>query len=211
MIEQSDIIQDIEVEVHHKTIITTTTIFHTPDIVLLLEIDLIMAKIPFLRKAHDHDMTIIKEIQDLIHRLTDPHIDLLLDVTLVPEMDHANIQETTIFQGTHLPSDHLEDKETLDVLDHGPIPLRDIKLNTIHPQNQNDPINCEVHMYHPTAMTNALTSASWFYSLYTHTPPNKIQQDYPSRLEISFLLVSGASISVLNHPTYVTIGKHLNI
>ena len=35
--------------------------------------------------------------------------------------------------------------------------------------------------------------------------------DYPSRLEISFLLDSGASISVLNYPFYVTIAKLPNI
>ena len=56
-------------------------------------------------------------------------------------------------------------------------------------------------------MTNALTPTSWFYSLYVHTSVNQIQRDYPSRLEISFLLDSGASISVLNYPTYVTIAN----
>ena len=66
-------------------------------------------------------------------------------------------------------------------------------------------------MYHPTEMANALTPTSWFYSLYTHTPSNQNHRDYPSRLEISFLLDSGASISVLNHPTYITIAKLLNI
>ena len=85
------------------------------------------------------------------------------------------------------------------------------KINTIQQQNSNDPINFEIHMYHPTEMANALTPTSWFYSLYTHTPSNQIHRDYPSRLEISFLLDSGASISVLNHPTYITIAKLLNI
>ena len=85
------------------------------------------------------------------------------------------------------------------------------KLNTIQPQTQSDPINFEVRMYHPTEMANAVTPTSWFYSLYTHTPSNQVQQDYPSRFEISFLLDSGASISVLNYPTYVTIAKLLNI
>ena len=56
-------------------------------------------------------------------------------------------------------------------------------------------------------MTKALTPTSWFYSLYVHTSVNQIQRDYPSRLEISFLLDSGASISVLNYPTYVTIAN----
>ena len=64
-------------------------------------------------------------------------------------------------------------------------------------------------MYHPTEMANALTPTSWFYSLYTHASPNQNQRDYPSRLEISFLSDSGTSISVLNHPTYITIAKLL--
>ena len=60
-------------------------------------------------------------------------------------------------------------------------------------------------------MANAVTPTSWFYSLYTHTPSNQIHQDYPSRLKISLLSDSGASISVLNYPTYVTIAKLLKI
>ena len=66
-------------------------------------------------------------------------------------------------------------------------------------------------MYHPTEIANALTPTSWFYSLYTHTSSNQNHRDYPSRLEISFLLDSGASMSVLNHPTSITIAKLLNI
>ena len=56
-------------------------------------------------------------------------------------------------------------------------------------------------MYHPTGMANAVTPTSWFYSLYIHTPSTQIQRENPSRLEISLLLDSGASISVLNYPT----------
>ena len=66
-------------------------------------------------------------------------------------------------------------------------------------------------MYHPTEMANAVTPTSWFYSLYIHTPSTQIQPDNPARLEISLVLHSGASISVLNSPTYVTIAKLLNI
>ena len=66
-------------------------------------------------------------------------------------------------------------------------------------------------MYHSTEMANALTPTSWFYSLYLHTPERYNDNDHPSRLEISFLLDSGASISVLNYPTYLTIAKLLNI
>ena len=65
-------------------------------------------------------------------------------------------------------------------------------------------------MYHPPEMANAITPASWFYSPYTHTQPNQVHRYYPSRLEISFLLNSGTSISVLNYPIYVTIAKLLH-
>ena len=60
-------------------------------------------------------------------------------------------------------------------------------------------------------MSNTITPESWFYFLYTYVSPNETQRDYPSRLEISFLLDSGASIIVLNYPTYVTNAKLLNI
>ena len=71
----------------------------------------------------------------------------------------------------------------------------------IQQQDQTDPIKFEVHMYHPTAMANAVTPTSWFYTLYVHTPSSIVQRDNPSRLEIAFLLDSGASISVLNYAT----------
>ena len=44
-----------------------------------------------------------------------------------------------------------------------------------------------------------------------HMLPNQTQRYYPSRLEISYLLDSVASISVINYPTYVTIAKLPNI
>ena len=81
----------------------------------------------------------------------------------------------------------------------------------IQQQDQSDPIKFEVHMYHPTAMANAVTPTSWFYTLYVHTPSSIVQRDNPSRLEIAFLLDSGASISVLNYPTYITLTKLLDI
>ena len=85
------------------------------------------------------------------------------------------------------------------------------KINMIQQQDQADPIKFEVHMYHPTAMANAVTPTSCFYTLYVHTPSSIVQRDNPSRLEIAFLLDSGASISVLNYPTYITRTKLLDI
>ena len=81
----------------------------------------------------------------------------------------------------------------------------------IQPQDQSEPINFEVHLYHPTATANAATPTSWFYTLYVHTPSSITQRDNPSRLEIAFLLDSGASISMLNYPTYITLTKLLDI
>ena len=52
----------------------------------------------------------------------------------------------------------------------------------------------------PAEMANALSLTSWSHSLYTHTPSNQSQRDYPSKLENSIHLDSGASISVLHHP-----------
>ena len=64
-------------------------------------------------------------------------------------------------------------------------------------------------MYHPTEMGNALTPTRRFYSLYSHTPERYNDNDKASRSEISFLLDSRASISVLNYPTYLTIAQFL--
>ena len=81
----------------------------------------------------------------------------------------------------------------------------------VQPQDKSDPLKFEVHMYHPTAMANAVTPTSWFYTLYVHTPSSITQRDNPPRLEIAFLLDSGDSISVLNCPTYITLTKLLDI
>ena len=67
----------------------------------------------------------------------------------------------------------------------------------IQPQDQSDPIKFEVHLYHSTEMANAVTPTNWFYTLYVHTPSSIAQRDNPSRLEIAFLLDSGAS---MNYP-----------
>ena len=81
----------------------------------------------------------------------------------------------------------------------------------VQQRDQSDPIKFEVHMYHPTAIANAVTPTIWFYTLYVHTPSSIVQIDNPSRLEFAFLLDSGASISVLNYTTYITLTKLLDI
>ena len=47
--------------------------------------------------------------------------------------------------------------------------------------------------------------------LFLHTPERYNDNDHPLKVEVSFFLDSGASNSVLNCPTYLTIAKLLNI
>ena len=137
--------------------------------------------------------------------LTDLHSDPHIDTTLVLDTDHAPIPETTNSQNIQTHSDHLQDQETRSHSNSRN------KIIMIQQQDQSDAIKFEVHMYHPRAMGNAVTPPSWFYTLYVHTPSSIVRRDNPSRLEIAFLLDSGASISVLNYPTYITLTKLLDI
>ena len=187
MTEQKEKINDIEVEVHHEKMIIQKTTIHKTDIALQLEIDLEMTRVLLLIKTLDHDMTTINETCDLISLLIDPLTNHLIDVILVTDIDHAHIQEIITrhsfsFRPPSRPRDSRYSRSR-------PYSSTRNKPDTIQPQTQNDPINFEVHMYHPTEMTNAVPPTIWFYSKYTHTPSIQIQRDYPSRLEISFLFL----------------------
>ena len=126
MIEQNTMIIDIEVEVHHETTLTTTTI-HTTDTVLHLEIDLVMTKVLPRHNTLDHDMILIDGIHGRIALHTDLRINLLTGTTLVVDIDHAPIQETIILPNTQIHTDHLPDQEILDFLDPVHIPILETK------------------------------------------------------------------------------------
>ena len=115
-----------------KIFIITKTIIPTQDIVLHLEIDSVMTKIPLLHNTHDHDMAIINEVQDLTDHLTGHHTDLLIDAILVPDTDHVHIHTTITFNGILLHSDHFQDRETLDLLDHGHIHILEINVTQLN-------------------------------------------------------------------------------
>ena len=51
---------------------------------------------------------------------------------------------------------------------------------------------------HTTGTANAFTPTSWVYSFVSHTPERHSKLGYHSRLEKSFLLDNGPSISALN-------------
>ena len=213
MAELNDMIPDIEVEVHQEIIISRKTTNHKADIALYLEIDLVMTKVLLLHNTLDHDMSTIKKIRVPIALFTDLLSDPLIDVTLVTYRSRSYSRDNNNFArytSSYRPPSRPRDSRSSRSRSPSTSNARN-KLNTIQPQAQNHPINFKVHMYHPTEMANAVTPTSWFYALYTDTPSNQFQRDYSSRLGIPFLLDSGASISVLNYPTYVTIAELLSI
>ena len=59
-------------------------------------------------------------------------------------------------------------------------------------------------------IANTITPYSWCYPLYIHASEGK-DNKLPSKLEILFLLDTGASISVLNLPTFHVVAKQLNL
>ena len=156
-------------------------------------------------------MTTTKEILDHTALLIDPLTDLLIDMTRHRYRSRSCSRDNnnfTRYTSSYRPSSRQRGSRYSRSRSHSN--TRN-KLNTIQSRHQTGPINFEVHMYHPTEMANTVTPKSWFYSLYIQTRSSQIQRENPSRLEISLLLDSGASISVLNYPTYVTIAKLQNI
>ena len=73
----------------------------------------------------------------------------------------------------------------------------------------NDSTKFEIHTCQTTEIANTITPYSWFYPLYVHASETN-DNILPSKLEILFLLNTGASISVLNLPTFHVISKQIN-
>ena len=130
MIEQNTMIIDTAVKVPHETILTTKTI-HKIDTVLHLEIDLAltnMTKVLLLHSTLDQYMILTNVIPGLTALHTDPHTDPFIDTTLALDKDHAPILETTNSQNIQIPTDHLQDQETLDFRDLAHTPIPETKL-----------------------------------------------------------------------------------
>ena len=137
MIERNPTITDIEVEVPHVTTLTTKPI-HKIDTVLHLEIDSAMTKVLLLHNTLDHDMTLTNAIHGLTTLHTDLRIYLIIDTTLVLDIDHAPIEETIILQKIQIHTDHLLDQEILDFLDPVHTPILETKsLRYSHNTNLN--------------------------------------------------------------------------
>ena len=97
-------------------------------------------------------------------------------------------------------------------------------LNLTHPStppiqsNSPSQTHFEINMYHlnpsfpqssstSTEHANALTPSTWFVNLFLFKPNE--DTSIPSKLELLFLLDSGASICVLNLPTFTILADHL--
>ena len=94
-------------------------------------------------------------------------------------------------------------------------------INLTHPSTPPPQINSQTEsifeMYHPnisssqssstsTEHANAITPFTWFVNLYIFKPTE--DTSIPSKLELLFLLDSGASICVLNLPTFTILADH---
>ena len=96
-------------------------------------------------------------------------------------------------------------------------------INLTHPSTPPPQTNSqtesifEINMYHPkisspqssftsTEHANAITPSTWFVNLYIFKPSE--DTSIPSKLELLFLLDSGASICVLNLPTFTILAEH---
>ena len=77
------------------------------------------------------------------------------------------------------------------------------RINQVDVKSTNDQESTifEIHACQETEIANTITPSSWFYPLYVHTPETK-DNLLPSKLDILFLLDTGASISVLKLPTF---------
>ena len=211
MIEQNTLIIDTEVELPQEATLTIKTI-HKIDTVLHLEID---------RFSYDKSTTpphYSRSRYDTYKRDSRPYRSPYSSSYRSPyrhnsrpryrSRSYSRDNKFTKYTNSYRPPSRPRDSRFSSSRSHS---NSRNKINMVQQQDQSDPIKFEVHMYHPTAMANAVTPTSWFYTLYVHTPSSIVQRDNPSRLEIAFLLDSGASISVLNYPTYITLTKLLDI
>ena len=84
------------------------------------------------------------------------------------------------------------------------------RINQVDVKSTNDKDSTKfvIHTCQITGIANTITPYSWFYPLYVHASEGK-DNILPSKLEILFLLDTGASISVLNLPTFHVFAKQL--
>ena len=200
---------DIEIMIDTEV---TADIIHKTIIELILDKDTTIDL-----KVHIHpDLDTTTTIKEELH--PDPHIDyhtealLIIDIILDQDID-------LVLNHKEIPSDYIYPYRTpskpRDYRSRCRTPSQNRQQNKINQINvksfyDKDSTKFEVHTCQIIEIANTITPYSWFYPLYIHALERK-DNTLPSILEIVFLLNTGASISVLNPPTFHVIAKQLNL
>ena len=204
---------------------TTTPITKT-DIEVIAEnihkiiIDLILDKdITIDPQVHTHldpDMTIIIKEELHLDLQIDYHTEIIPTIDTIPDQDIdlvLNHKETNSFKRYNYPD--RSPSRPRDYRSRSRTPSQNRQQNRINQvdvksTNDKDSTKFEIHTCQITEIANTITPYTWFYPLYVHASEEK-DNILPSKLEILFLLDTGASISVLNLPTFHVIAKQLNL
>ena len=196
---------DIEIMIDTEV---TVEIIHKTNIDLILDKD---TTIDLKVYTHpDLDMTTI--IKEELH--PDPHVDHHTETTPIIDIIHDQDIDL-VLNHEEIPLDdiitHIDLYPNQEVTDHDLEHLHRADNKTesqnrinqvkVKSTNDKDSTKFEVHTCQITEIANTITPYSWFYPLYTHAFERK-DNISPSKLKILFLLDTGASISVLNLPTF---------
>ena len=178
--------------------------------------DLILDKdITIDLEAHIYlDLIII--IKEELH--LDLHIDLHIEITQITGITLAQDTDLVLNHKETPLNDiiiHIDLHQNLDFRSRSRTPSRNRQQNRINqvdvkPTKDNDSTKFENHTCQTTEIANTITPYNWFFPLYLHASETN-DNILPSNLEILFLLDTGASIFVLNLPTFHVISKQLNI
>ena len=207
-------------------IIKTTIMKDTETMIDIVAIVESIRKTP-IDQTLDKDIIINPEVRidlDLIiiikeeHHL-DLHIDLHTEITQITDIILAQDTDVVLNHKETALNDiiiHIDLHQDLEILDQDlEHPQENRQQNRINQVDVKSPIEngrtkIEIHTCQMTEIANTITPYSWFYKLYIHASETN-DNILPSKLEILFLLDTGASISVLNLPTFHVISKQLNI
>ena len=201
----------IDIEIMIDTEVTVENILKTT-------IDLILDKDTTIDpKVHTHpDLDMTTKIKEELH--PDPHIDHHTETTLITDIIHDQGIDLAL-NHKQIPLDdiitHIDPSKPRNYRSRSRTPSQNRQQNRINQvnvksTNDKDSSKFEVHTCQITEIANTITPYSWFYPLYIHAFERK-DNILPSKLEILFLLDTGASISVLNLPTFHVIAKQLNL
>ena len=134
-----------------------------------------------------------------------------LNINVPTNLQNKRAKTLTVANQTEVPIIHYISMTCFTEVNHQTRSFNiDLNLLIVKSTNDKDSTKFEVHTCQITEIANTITPHSWFYPLYIHAFERK-DNILPSKLEILFLLDTGASISVLNLPTFHVIAKHLNL